>query len=233
MDTTQHTVEVLKKSQIENTFPYDVETLGVSITVFENVFSPKYFGDSEWIADHLPKTVDVKDKNVLEIGTGTGLIAIKLVHAGAKKVVATDIVEHTLNNARFNVEKLGLSDAIELRLGDAFEPVKKDKFDVIYWNIPFTYVDDAFVDSTGIDKGLAASCFSPDYRNFRIYLQNGFDYLNPNGRLILGFSPGIGNDDMLTILANELGLKMTILKDGHLDFDNADQHIQILEFKKD
>ncbi len=140
----QHTIDVLQKSQRDNTFPYELEKSGVKISVFENVFSPKYFGDSQWVADNLPLAVDVREKKCLEIGTGTGLIAIKLAQAGALKVTATDIVENTLNNAKFNVEQNNLSQIIDLKLGDVFEPVKDKKFDIIFWNIPFTDCADDF-----------------------------------------------------------------------------------------
>ena len=71
--------ELLEVSQKGMSFPYEVEKSGIKISVFKNVFSPFFFGDSEYFADNLFSIpgLNVKEKNILEIGTGTGLIALK------------------------------------------------------------------------------------------------------------------------------------------------------------
>lgn len=71
----------------------------------------------------------------LDLGTGTGVIAIGAAEY-SEKVVATDLNARALEFARFNA-RLNGKDNIELRLGDGFQPVKGEKFDLILSNPPF------------------------------------------------------------------------------------------------
>ncbi len=61
-----------------------------------------------------------------DIGCDHGLISIALVQNGmADRMIACDINKGPLAHAARNIEAAGLSDKIELRLGDGFAPVKK------------------------------------------------------------------------------------------------------------
>ncbi len=79
---------------------------------------------------------DFIGKTVLDIGTGTGFLAIYAAKKGAKKVTAVDIQPESIENAIENVRAFGLSDIIEVFLSDVFEQVK-GKYDVIIANLPF------------------------------------------------------------------------------------------------
>lgn len=72
-------------------------------------------------------------ENVLEIGFGTGQSLVALAHAAgeAGKVYGIDLSEGMFQVANENISRTGLSDRIELHLGDAA-------------NLPF---DDAFFDA--------------------------------------------------------------------------------------
>ncbi|OYX71643.1 MAG: hypothetical protein B7Y95_12425 [Rhizobiales bacterium 32-66-11] len=75
-------------------------------------------------ARHLP------GKSVVDIGTGPLAILARLaVEAGARKVYAVDRLEATARKARETVEKLGLSDRIEVIHGDAMTVQLPEKVD--------------------------------------------------------------------------------------------------------
>ncbi len=57
-----------------------------------------------------------------DIGTGSGIIAAILARRGVKQIVATDMDERALACAAENVEKLGLTAAIQLVKTDLFPP---------------------------------------------------------------------------------------------------------------
>jgi SAM-dependent methyltransferase len=55
-----------------------------------------------------------------DIGTGTGVLAAVLARRGIARVVATDVDQRALACARENVERLGLSDRIDVLRADLF-----------------------------------------------------------------------------------------------------------------
>lgn len=70
------------------------------------------------------------DKIVLDHGTGTGVLAIFAKHLGAKQVIAVDIDEKSVENAKENAALNG--EDIDVRLGDT---VPEGKYDLILANI--------------------------------------------------------------------------------------------------
>ncbi|HDJ67260.1 MAG TPA: methyltransferase domain-containing protein [Nitrososphaeria archaeon] len=79
---------------------------------------------------------DVSDLRVLDLGTGSGVLAILASKLGAKNVVATDISERAIRIARRNAEINHVK--IDFRIGDLFDPVRDELFDLIISNPPMT-----------------------------------------------------------------------------------------------
>lgn len=77
--------------------------------------------------------LDLKDKEVLDMGTGTGVLAIVAEKRGAKSIFAPDIDEWSFNNAKENCE-LNNCKHIEVALGDD-STIENREFDVIAANI--------------------------------------------------------------------------------------------------
>ncbi|MBR6829770.1 MAG: 50S ribosomal protein L11 methyltransferase [Paludibacteraceae bacterium] len=73
---------------------------------------------------------DLSNKNVLDHGTGTGVLAIFAKHLGAAEVVAVDIDEKSVENAKENAALN--NEKIEVRLGDS---VPEGQYDLILANI--------------------------------------------------------------------------------------------------
>ena len=81
-------------------------------------------------------------EEVLDLGTGTGVHAVFAAEK-AKHIVATDIYEPAVENAKVNAQLHGVDDKIDFRVGDLFGPVKDDeKFDVFFVNINFPFERD-------------------------------------------------------------------------------------------
>ena len=73
----------------------------------------------------------VKDKVVLEIGTGRDAVLARMcVEAGAKKVYAVEILEESFNAAKKRIDALGLNDKVVLLHGDATRIELPEKADV-------------------------------------------------------------------------------------------------------
>ena len=73
-------------------------------------------------------------KYMLDIGTGSGILAIIGGAMGASNIVATDIDPAAVETAKINIEKNGFSDITDVRCGDLLSCVD-EKFDVITANI--------------------------------------------------------------------------------------------------
>jgi ribosomal protein L11 methyltransferase len=72
--------------------------------------------------------------NVLDVGTGTGILAIAAKKMGADHVVGVDIDEWSLENGIENARKNGVEKDIEIRIG-SMETVTETNFDIILANI--------------------------------------------------------------------------------------------------
>lgn len=138
---------------------------------------------------------------VLDICTGTGVIAIKAAQLGAKRVVAVDVNPYAVKSARMNVHNLGL-DQIDVREGSLFDPVKGMRFDVITINPP--YVNHEAADKTEIafwDAGNAVTRrFFKEYKNF----------LKPGGIVYLAWGD-FADCKLLHKLAQEAKVELVLL----------------------
>lgn len=127
--------------------------------------------DTEILADEAVKAVkakigEIEEPRVLELCTGSGIVAITVSLECGVKVVATDISADALSLAGENAETLGAD--IDFRGGNMFSAVKREKkFDVIICNPP--YIADA--DMKTLEKKVL------DYEP-RIALYGGYDGLD-------------------------------------------------------
>jgi release factor glutamine methyltransferase len=75
---------------------------------------------------------------VLEIGTGSGAIALALAsELPAAAITATDICEKALEVARSNADQLRHADRIEFRSGPNYQPVLGKRFERVVSNPPY------------------------------------------------------------------------------------------------
>jgi len=144
--------------------------------VAKNVYEPAE--DTFLLADNL----DVrKGERVLELGTGCGLLAMLAAKVGVQ-VVATDITPAALKCARANAVKHRVGDRIDFRLGDLFEPVVGEHFDLMIFNPPYLPVEPEEALCGPLDRAWEAG---PDGRRiidrFLCELPN---HLTPNGRVL-------------------------------------------------
>jgi len=78
--------------------------------------------------------LDLEDKNILDMGCGTAVLAILAAKKKAGRIVAIDIDEWAYNNALENCE-LNNTHKIDVRLGGAEQIKSTDSFDYIFANI--------------------------------------------------------------------------------------------------
>ncbi|MFZ4619024.1 MAG: 50S ribosomal protein L11 methyltransferase [Bacteroidota bacterium] len=71
---------------------------------------------------------------VLDVGTGTGILAIAALQLGARHAVGIDIDEWSMDNGIENAQRNHVEDKIEIRIG-SMDVVTEPSFDIILANI--------------------------------------------------------------------------------------------------
>ena len=108
------------------------EFWGRTFSINKNVLDPR--GDTETLIDYV---IEKPVKTVLELGTGSGVIAVTLACAWKEvQVTAVDISEDALLLAQINAEKFNVENKIQFLKSDWFENVE-GIFDMIISNPPY------------------------------------------------------------------------------------------------
>ena len=116
------------------------------MVVLPTVFHPTWHFTSRFFAEECERLLASEVRgpsggarpvnSVLEVGTGTGLVALSAARR-ARRVVATDINPLAVECARRNAEANGLAEKVQVLEGDMFAPVAGQRFDVILCNPPY------------------------------------------------------------------------------------------------
>ncbi|MCC8088948.1 MAG: 50S ribosomal protein L11 methyltransferase [Rikenellaceae bacterium] len=117
--------------------PFHEEAAGYEYIV--TIMPKMSFGTGHHATTHLMIEAildsDLADCTVLNMGSGTGVLAILAIMAGADSVDAIDIDEWAYENCRENAEINDASDRINIMLGDASLLKEPRKYDFIFANI--------------------------------------------------------------------------------------------------
>lgn len=124
--------------------PRTVAVGGLRVQVRPRVFDPDpgITWSTSSIVEQLPD--DLSGTRVLDIGTGSGILALLAFKRGAEHVVAVDNFSWAVRNARMNADNIeGTRARVQILQGDLFEfpgassySVGGEPFDVILANLP-------------------------------------------------------------------------------------------------
>jgi release factor glutamine methyltransferase len=152
---------------------------------------------------------------VLDMGTGCGILGI-LATKKAKKVVATDINPHAVNCTKANAGQNGVLAKMDIRLGNLFEPVKKnEKFDVIIFNAPYLPTSESEKKSW-IGKAWAGGQSGRDI--IEPFLSEAPKCLKKKGRIFLVQS-SLSDIDRTIRRFKESGLDATVIAEKKFPFE--------------
>ena len=196
---------------VEQTWPVD-ELLTGEMVQFETVFWEA--DDSTSLRKMIVEDAIVSGRDVLEIGTGTGLISVLCLQNGAKSVVATDINAAAVANATYNAAMLCPDQTLDVRQVEAGQPgafsvIKAtEKFDLVISNPPW---EDGVV-----TKPADHAFYDPGFQLIDTLLDGLPNHLNPGGRCLLAY----GNAEAIKRLQTEAAKRsygFKILDDRTLD----------------
>jgi len=150
---------------------------------------------------------------VLDIGTGTGALAVEAVRAGASQVTAVDVSWQAVMTARFNTRVRRLP--VRVKHGDGFLHADGQTWDLLLANPPYVPAQNATVPQRGRarawDAGIDGRAVLDQLCITSAHL------LNTGGVLLLVQSALAGVDTSLEQLRSS-GLEATVVARQHIPF---------------
>jgi methylase of polypeptide subunit release factors len=153
-----------------------VRAAGFRLTVRPTVFHPRFFVSSERFAGFID-SLDLRGKRVIDVGTGTGILALAAARAGAENVVAADINPNAALNAEENARGNGMGGRVVglcSNLMAALAP--RPLFDVILSSPPKHAGEPRDLTDRGWHAG-------PAFRDVADLFDQARERLKPGGRL--------------------------------------------------
>lgn len=138
-----------------------------------------------------------KDKRVLEIGCGTGILSLHSLLQGAETVTAVDISFIAVQNTKENLKKYNFTNYTVI-LSDLFQNVR-ETFDTIIFNAPFH--------GNKAKDVLELGTSDHNYKTLRHFFSQATRFLKSNGRVFLGFA-NTGDNSLVHRLINKNGFSI-------------------------
>jgi len=160
-----------------------VSALGQSIYPRWGVFAPTRH---EYLDLVMQAALPPHCQSAVDVGTGTGVVAMLLARRGVVRVVATDTNPAAVACATDNVMRAGLGDSIDIT---ATNLMPQGRFDLLVCNPPWL--------PGAANSALEAAVYDPKHQMLRGFLQAVREHLTPHGQAWL----------ILSDLAEHLGLR--------------------------
>ena len=175
---------------------------------------------------------DVNGKDVLDIGCGTGPVAITTALRGAKHVSAVDIMEKAPELVKKNAALNGVANKVKAYSGNLFEPLPEVTFDVIIDDVSGMAEKVARLTSwypesipTGGEDGADPTVGM---------LHSAKKYLKPNGRLLFPVISLANEKRMLSVAKEEFGDRVKEVKSKLFPFsEELKEHLDTLNELKE
>ena len=187
----------------------NVDFYGSIIEVNENVLIPRF--ETEELVDRVIKKLkNKKNLDIVDLGTGSGCIAISLAKNLNSNVDAVDISKEALEVAKKNAINNNVK--INFYLGDMLNPLNK-KYDLIISNPPYIAYDEEIMELVkNNEPHLALYADNNGLYYYEQILKNVNKYLKDE--YLIAFEIGYKQAKEIELLANTyLSCKVTIEKD--------------------
>jgi SAM-dependent methyltransferase len=110
-------------------------------------------------------------RTAVDVGTGTGVLAMLLAKRGVDQVIATDNQPSALACAQDNINRLGFASRINVQATDLIAP---GRFDLLVCNPPWL--------PGAASSPLEAAVYDPQQQMLKRFLKCAAQHLNPNGQ---------------------------------------------------
>ena len=154
---------------------------GLQFVVRPTVFHPGYFISSERFANFIDR-LDLRGKRVLDVGTGSGILAIAAARSGAPTVIATDINPNAALSVPENAQTNGVRAQIQPVCMDLLSGFAADpEFDIIFANLPKHNKQPRDLADRGWHSG-------PKHKDIAPFFAQAYERLKPGGCLYVMLS---------------------------------------------
>lgn len=186
------------------------EFYGLEFIVTKDVLSPRM--ETEILVEQVLKLTNSK-MNILDIGTGSGAIAVSVAKFSGAKVTAVDISQKALEVAKQNAEKNNVK--INFKCSNLFTELKKKKiFDIVVSNPPYIKsedIDKLDVEVKNYDPILALDGGDDGLIYYKKIIEQAPMYLKDKG--VIAFEIGIGQEKDLKNLLKTDFENIKVIKD--------------------
>ena len=184
---------------------------GFHLVVRPTVFHPRYFLSSECFAEFIGR-LDVSGKRVLDVGTGSGILALAAARAGAAYVIAADINPNAARTTAENACANGLGDRVSALCSNLLSALApRPLFDVILSSPPKHPGEPRDLADRGWHAG-------PDYCGIAALFDQSRERLKPGGSLYVMLSSD-----------SDLGLFAALIARAHLRARLVAEHSILIE----
>jgi len=185
--------------KIQKYGPHSVSVLGKTYEISEEVFNPKFYITSEFMARHINAA---PEDMVLDMGTGSGIQAVTAAQR-CGRVVAVDINPAAVKCAKRNVKLNGAEDRVSVLQGDLFSPLSNDdRFDIILFTPPYL---------KGVAKtNFELALFDHNKTLALRFFEEAKKHLKDNGYVQMIYS-SIAEPEKILKISDELGWRQMII----------------------
>ncbi len=106
----------------------------------EGVYKPAE--DSYLLLEEAEKRLEASTGTVIEVGSGTGIVAVGLASTLCVEVVAIDILPQAATNTLINARKAGVQHLVHVIEGDLISSLRPGACGVLLFNTPYLPVDE-------------------------------------------------------------------------------------------
>ncbi len=188
LDTTVQTTFEAHAQRRLNTEPVayitgQKEFFGLTLHVDQRVLDPR--ADTETLVEWaLSCLADTSSPEVVDLGTGSGAIALAIKHTRPDaQVSAVDASADALAVASANAKRLALS--VDFHHGSWLAPLNGRTFDAIVSNPPYVASDDEHLAALKHEPLSALASGADGLDDIRVIVREATQHLKPNGWLLL------------------------------------------------
>jgi release factor glutamine methyltransferase len=223
----ERSLERSRMARTDRDRPRSFTMRGREWDLLPDVFAPPYSPSTDAAMELLgfmEGTQIPRQGSFLEIGCGTGIIAVSAALAGCERVLATDVNPYAVDNAARNALRHGVADRVRALHSDLFDAIDPaQRFDTVYWHSNFVLAPadhhyESIHDRAYVDAGYAAH---------RRYLRDAPRWTTAGGSVLLHFSSR-GDLARLRDLGDETGRELDVLRSLRVrEGDDVVEHMLI------